>query len=51
LVQIRPTRIEAPKIPMRVEARVGSLDIKENSVAAVMYDEKKARRLLESLAQ
>jgi len=50
LVQIRPARMEAPKAPLRVEAGVSSLDLKENPIEAVMSDEEKARKLLAKLA-
>jgi type II secretory pathway component GspD/PulD (secretin) len=51
LVQIRPTRIEAPKAPLRVENGVGSLDLKENPIEGVMQDEERARALLEQMSK
>jgi type II secretory pathway component GspD/PulD (secretin) len=51
LVQIRPTKIEAAKIPLRVEEGVGELALTENSIAGVMSDEAKAKALISSLSE
>lgn len=51
LVQIRPTKIEAPKAPLRVESGVGSLNLEENPIEGVMKDEERARALLEQMSK